>query len=153
MAITGALLQQRGNGQLDPEITSLNRAFARLNVPVSLFIDKRLIRGQVALSRNTMVAGHIPVVLAALRQLGCDLPMPIDYPEPLRPWLRRRVWTSNVREVVHLLDEQSSPPFFVKPIGRHKRFRGCVVQSWSDLHALAGASNNTEVFCSDVVKW
>lgn len=153
LGIKAALVQEAGNGRLERESASVKRYLDELGVSVGLFHPKRLVRGQVPLSRDTLVVGHIPVVLSALEQLGIEPPSPIDYPICLRPWLRRRTWTSSVGEVVQLLQEEVTKPFFVKPLARSKRFRGVVVESWSDLYVLGGASNDTQVHCSNVVTW
>ena len=78
--LRGALLQERGNGRMDPEVRSLADELGRRGIPVEFFLDKRLHRGHVRLHRDVVVAGHIPVVLHALRQLGVEPPPPDDYP-------------------------------------------------------------------------
>jgi len=125
----------------------------RRRIPCQLFLAKHLQRRQLLLQPQILVAGHIPVVLGALRQLGLDPPVPNDYPECLTPWMHRRIWKSTVRDVVRTLQEGVAAPFFAKPIGRHKRFRGHVFESWDDLRALGGASDQMEVVCSEVVNW
>lgn len=149
--IQGALLQESGTGRLEAEISSLAAGLAKLGIPVGYFLEKHLQRRQVKLNKNVLVAGHIPVVLGALGQLGIDPPVPDDYPDCLRPWMRRRVWTSTVGDVVTKLQEGVAAPFFAKPIGRHKRFSGHVFASWDDLRALRGASDQLRVICSEVV--
>jgi hypothetical protein len=151
--VRAALLQERGNGRLDPEVRSLADELGRRGIPVQFFLDKRLHRGHVKLHRDVLVAGHIPVVVHALRQLGVEPPPPDDYPQALRPWLRRRTWNSTVGEVVKRLQEGSGEPFFVKPTAALKRFTGRVVESWNDLQVLANASDDMRVICSDVVQW
>jgi hypothetical protein len=153
MAVRLAWLQQIGNGKLEPEIRSLRDGCKRLGIAVELFHAKALSRGRVPIERDTLVAGHIPVVLAAFRQLGIEPPQPQDYPACLRPFLQRRVWLSTVGEVVRVLHEEQSPPFFAKPLYRHKRFHGAVIASWDDLRALGGVSNQTQVACSEIVSW
>src|SRR4051812_4401698 len=120
--IRSALLQERGNGRLEPEIQSIASSLARRGVPYEFFLEKRLHRNQLPLAPDVLVAGHIPVVSQALRRLGVDVPILDDYPEPLRPWLRRRVWTSTVRGVILRLQSDAGEPIFVKPKGRLKRF-------------------------------
>jgi hypothetical protein len=58
-----------------------------------------------------------------------------------------------VKSVVAQLQEERGLPFFVKPMGRRKRFPGRVVESWGDLTVLAGAADATPVLCSEVVRW
>ncbi len=151
--IRAAFLQQSGNGRLGTEIKSLSAGLARLGIPCTLFLEKQLQRRQLPLEKESLVAGNIPVVLGALRQLGITPPEPDDYPECLRPWLHRRMWKSVVRDVVAKLQEGESPLFFAKPFDKHKRFRGHVFESWDDLRALGGASDGAAVVCSEVVVW
>jgi len=151
--ITAALLQERGNGRLDPEIAAVAAELGRRGVPVRFFLDKHLQRDQLELRPDVLVAGHIPVVIRALRRLGVEPPPPDDYPRPLHPWLRRRVWTSTVGAVVRRLQEGSAEPFFIKPTATLKRFPGRVVQTWNDLQLLANAADSTKVLCSDAVEW
>ena len=66
--IQRALLQELGNGRLEPEIKSLAAGLARRNVPYSFFVEKQLQRRRLSLDPSVLVAGHIPVVLGALRQ-------------------------------------------------------------------------------------
>lgn len=150
--IAAALLQEKGNGRLDSEIASLRRAFEKRGIPTKLFLEKHLLRRRVAFAPETLVAGEIPVVLAALNQLGIEPPAPNDYPDCLTPFLKRRVWTSDVRRIKQRLYDVAAP-CFIKPRGRLKRFTGRVFESWHDLAFLSGAGNDTEVYCSEIVEW
>jgi hypothetical protein len=76
--IRATLLQQSSNGRLEPETKSLSIGLANRRIPCSFFLEKRLARRQVALRRDTLVAGHIPVVLGALRQLGMPSAMALS---------------------------------------------------------------------------
>ena len=151
--IVAALLQQSGNGRLEPEIKSLAMELPRRGVACQFFLEKHLQRRQLELKPTTLVAGHIPVVLGALRQLGVEPPVPNDYPESLRRWLHRRMWTSTVRDVVTKLQHGGHSAFFAKPLAGHKRFRGHVFESWGDLRALGGASDDLRMICSERVRW
>lgn len=151
--IRTALLQELGDGRLMPEIRNLAAGLGRRGVACRFFLDKHLLRGRVPLSRDTLVAGHIPVVVAALRQMEIDPPVPDDYPACLRPWLHRRVWISTVAELVEQLQTDRGLPVFAKPLGRHKRFTGHVFESFDDLRMLGGTSARTAIACSQVVKW
>lgn len=151
--IRAALLQQRGNGRLDPEVRGIADELVRRGIPHELFFEKHLHRRRLALSPDVLVAGHIPTVVAAVRQLGVEPPPPDDYPAALRPWLRRHVWTSTVGAIVQRLQDGRGGPLFVKPAGRLKRFTGRVLESWDDLRYLAGAGDRAPVLCAEVVTW
>jgi ATP-grasp domain, R2K clade family 2 len=151
--ITRAFIQEAGNGRLGPEERDLVNGLGHRNIPVELFTSKRLARRQVPIGRDTLVAGEVPVVLGALRQLGIKPPPDNDYPNCLRHLLYRRVWTGTVRRLKAELFRGAGPPVFAKPSGRRKRFTGRVFNSPSDLIHLEGASSTTSTHCSEVVDW
>ena len=74
--ITAALLQEVGSGRLETEVRSIAGALGRRGVPCQFFVEKQLQRRRFALSPATLAAGHIPVVVGALRQLGVEPPEP-----------------------------------------------------------------------------
>lgn len=85
--------------------------------------------------------------------MGKPVSKPSDYPESLRGYLERKVWTSTVREMRHLLMHDETAPVFVKPMDRVKVFTGQVVSGHWDLHVLAQVSQATRLYCSEVVDW
>jgi hypothetical protein len=95
--IRAAFLEEAGHGRMEPEIRDLLEELRRRGIPADLFTRKRLLRRRLPVTRDTLVAGYIGTVLAALKQLGVEVPEPNDYPQCLRPFLRRRVWQLNVR--------------------------------------------------------
>ncbi len=151
--IERAYIQERGNGQLEPETESLARELAARGLPVELFTAKRISRRSLPLTRHTLVAGDIPVVYGALKQIGVEPPATNDYPASLEPFLRRRMWRSTVGRARDLLYGCGSQPFFAKPADRMKRFTGRVFESPEDARAIASVSGGTAVVCSEVVEW
>jgi ATP-grasp domain, R2K clade family 2 len=138
---------------MEPEMRDLRDALVARGVPVELFTAKRLERRQLPLTRDTLVAGYVPSVLGALKQLGIEAPPTNDYPKCLAPFLHRRMWTSTVRQLTARLLDMSSPPVFAKPVGRRKRFTGHVFHTSGDMLFLERASASTPLVCSDVVTW
>ncbi len=122
-------------------------------VPTTLFTAKQLERRQLPLARDTLVAGYVPSVLGALKQLGLEPPPTNDYPRSLEPFLHRRLWTSTVRQLTEAVYEGAGPPVFAKPLGRKKRFTGHVFRGAEDLLYLERASLSTPLVCSEVVHW
>ncbi len=111
-----ALLQENGNGRMEPEIRSLYEEFKVRQVPVKLFVEKQLFIKKLQLNKNVLVAGYIPVVLNALLQLGIQPPKPNDYPQSLQSFLRRRIWQSTVQDIVRGFSYSYQPisaPIFV----------------------------------------
>jgi ATP-grasp domain, R2K clade family 2 len=151
--IRRAFIQEGGNGRLGPEERDLIAGLEVRGITAELFTKKKLARRQLPLDRRTLVAGEVPVVIGALRQLGIEPPIPNDYPVSLQPLLYRRVWTSTVRRLINDLYEGSGRTVFAKPSDRLKRFTGHVFASSDDVIYLEGASRSTPIFCAEVVDW
>jgi ATP-grasp domain, R2K clade family 2 len=151
--ITRAFIQQAGSGRLGPEERDLISDIGRRSIPVELFTRKRLARRQLPIDRSTLVAGEVPVVLGALRQLGIEPAEDKDYPSCLGHLLYRRIWTGTVGRLKEDLFQDAGPPVFAKPRGRRKRFTGRVFDSPADLIHLEGASAATPIYLSEVVDW
>jgi len=148
-----AFIQEEGHGRMEPEMRDLRDALVERGVPTELFTAKRMERRQLPLARNALVAGYVPTVLGALKQLGIEPPPTNDYPKCLTPFLHRRLWTSTVRQLTAQLYDLSAPPVFAKPGGRRKRFTGHVFRTSDDLMLLERASASTSLLCSEIVRW
>jgi len=146
-----AFLQELGNGRMRPEEEMLRQALLARNVPVTLYTTKRLQRSQLPLGPDCFLAGDGDCVIAALRQLGCKSPLPLDYPEALCHFLRRPVWQSTLGKFIQ--DLECSKPLFVKPAARAKRFSGRLFEGPADLYFLYGTSLREPVWCSTPVNW
>lgn len=152
--IEKAYIQTYGNGKMEPEHRGIQRILESRNIPVTLFTQKKIDRRQLDLSPTCLVAGETSVISKALKQLGVEVPPPNTYPESLKYMLKRSVWESTLKAVLHDLD---SNPFhsgiFVKPKDSAKKFTGCVLNSISDRYLLKGASLQTPVLCAETVQW
>ncbi|MCE9670926.1 ATP-grasp domain-containing protein [Myxococcus stipitatus] len=148
-----AFIQEEAHGRMEPEMRQLLKGLREQGIPTECFTTKRLERRQVPLAPDTLVAGHVPSVLGALKQLGIEPPPTNDYPASLQPFLRRRLWKSTVRRLTADLLDVASPPVFAKPLGRRKRFTGHVFQSADDLLYLERASASTPLLCAEVVRF
>jgi len=151
--IRKAFIQEQGSGRLIPEMKLLNEELARRGIPVSLFTEKRIVRRQLPLDGDSLVAGQMPAVLAAMQQLGIPEPEPDDYPSCLADCLHRRLWTATLGAVEERFLEGRGEPVFIKPASRRKRFTGLVVESPSDFWHCQGTSRRERVWCSEVVRW
>ncbi len=79
-------------------------------------------------NKEDVVVGYVDTVRNRLYDFGIITPE-MDYPKELYPFLKRKVWTSNINTI------NSRPelwPVFVKPI-EDKKFTGIVVRSPKDL--------------------
>ncbi len=150
--IEHAYIQEVGRGRWEPEMGDLAGEFARRGIPVTAFSEKQMLRGQVAVTPRTLVAGWVSVVERALTQLNVELPPPDDYPDALHPFLRRRVWRTTMKSLKADL-ELRGKAVFIKPAERRKRFTGRVVETTADLWGLVGVSRNTPLWCSEVVRF
>jgi len=152
--IEKAYIQTYGNGKMEPEHRGIQAVLEARNIPVTLFTQKKIDRSQLDLSPDCLIAGETSVVSKALKQLRVELPPPNTYPEALKYMLKRHVWESTLKAVLHDLDVN---PFhsgvFVKPRDSAKKFTGCVLNSLSDRYLLKGASLHTPVWCAETVHW
>ncbi|MCP3099712.1 ATP-grasp domain-containing protein [Myxococcus sp. K15C18031901] len=148
-----AFIQEEGHGRMEPEMRQLLEGLHELGIPTECFTPKRLERRQLPLAPDTLVAGHVPSVLGALKQLGLEPPPTNDYPASLQSLLHRRLWRSTVRQLTADLLDTASAPVFAKPLGRRKRFTGHVFQDADDLLYLERAGASTPLLCSTVVRF
>ncbi|HND19764.1 MAG TPA: ATP-grasp domain-containing protein [Acidobacteriota bacterium] len=151
--ITRVFIEEAGQGRMDPEMADLAAEFAARGIPVDLFTEKKLLRRWLPLSRTTLVAGSIPVVVQALKQLKVEIPRPNDYPHSLQPWFKRRIWPGTVGNVLQSAARSWDRPLFIKPRENLKRFTGKVFESESDVWELSRFSKHTPVWCAEVVRW
>ena len=85
-----------------PAADSFYRAwdgFRKRGVRCELFEPKQLEQGELPLSRDTLVAGGVPVVEAALTALGVTVPPADNLPACLAKYRGRKVWTSTWGEL------------------------------------------------------
>lgn len=142
-----ALVQRDGD---IPEMALAHDELRERGVEVTTFLSKHLRQRRVALERECLVVAELDVFELALRQLGVEAPTETCYPEALRPWLLRRVWSSTLGEVERAV--LGGAELFVKPQGRIKRFTGRMVDE-SVIGALAGVSRRQAVWCSELVSF
>lgn len=150
--IERAFVQEEGQGRLLPEMRDARAALSARGIEVTLFLAKRMARRQLPLSRQTLVVADIPTVEAALRQLGIEPPPDESYPEPLRPYMHRRIWASTLGDVEQRCLGGDGETVFVKPRERLKRFTGFVADP-PGLASVGAVSRRTAVWCSEVVRF
>ncbi len=99
------------------------------------------------LTRDDLVVGYIGDVVSALDYLGVPRPAAIDYPESIRYYLGRRVWTDRINNIA---DNPERWPLFIKSVAQ-KGFTGKVVRSPKDFIGIGAQGQPQEIFCSDIV--
>jgi len=82
------------------------------------------------LDQDAVVVAGIGVVHQALKRHGIEPPLPLDYPESLRSFMKRDLQTSTIN---HIASTPSEWGQFVKPKGIAKKFTGRVVKGTNDL--------------------
>jgi hypothetical protein len=100
------------------------------------------------LSREDIVVGWISNVKLALRNLGVEPPVELDYPDSIRSYLGRKVWQTTLHTVYN---DESLWPVFVKPVSG-KQFTGKLITGLKDMIGL-GTQEDRKIWCSDPVKF
>ena len=165
-----AWVEEYGPGLVEPEHQAVERVLQRRGVTVKHYTRKQLMRRQVpALDNAILIAGDHDSMKVALKQLfrlgsgGGSIseservrPVPTtdSYPEALRPFMKRRIWTTRVGSLVRDVScELLTLPIFVKPAGDTKRFTGFVLKSFHDLYNIQHLPPCLAVYVSEVVEW
>ena len=95
-----------------------------------------------------MPVGTVNFCRAAMAHQGLWEPLVSTYPEALRPFLRRHIWTGKALQV-----RASEQRFFVKPLD-HKVFTGFVWPDGGfDQYQFMSQPDDLPVWCSDVVSF
>lgn len=146
-------LQKYDCNKFDREEESLAREFTRRGFEVKPFYGKDILRNRLKITKDDLVAGNITIMHNVFKQLGVEVPETHDYPDVLKPYLKRRVWSGKLNNIIRPIEEGYSNDVFIKPKDRLKRFTGFVVKGMDSLYQLANISKHTEVWASDVVYW
>jgi hypothetical protein len=100
------------------------------------------------LQRDDLVVDFGDEIRLALRALGITPPELPTYPEPLRPFLGRQLWTSTNT----IAARPELWPVFVKPRDESKKFTGVLVRGPRDLIGCGDPQHDTPVWCSEPVR-
>lgn len=101
------------------------------------------------LRREDVVVDFVDESREALEHLGIDLPPVPTYPEALRPFLGRRLWTATIDRIAAAPEQW---PVFVKPRDDSKKFTGVLVRGVGDLVGCGDPAGDTPVWCSEPVR-
>ncbi len=121
--------------------------FALRGFDVRLFTRADL--PNLPLAPDTVVAGNIATVRAALRQIGAPLPPYLLLPRGGAPFLGRASWETTLGEVRTL----AHVPVFIKPLSEGKTFTGHVVSAFRDLLETAVLPDDLPVLAQGVVEF
>ncbi len=102
------------------------------------------------LQPDEVVVGYIGDVCTALLKLGITPPVEVSYPDELQTFLGRKVWRSHVN---YIAKHPELWNIFIKPSTHIKKFVGRLVNSPKDLIGCGDALVDTEIWCSEPVKF
>src|SRR5687768_1845513 len=95
--------------------------FRKRGVPCELFEPTQLRNGQLPLTRETLVAGGVPVVEDAMLAIGMKPPVADNLPQRLERYRGRRVWTTTWDDLRTKYRRTGPPePLWVKSLRRNK---------------------------------
>jgi hypothetical protein len=126
--------------------------FRKKGVRCELFEPRQLREGALPLSRETLVAGGVPVVEEALTALRVAVPLADNLPACLAKYRGRRVWTSTWGELRARYGRSGPPePLWVKSLRRNKGAPSIAVYQADDIESAAGMPDDHEVLVSEYV--
>ena len=126
--------------------------FRKRGIRCELFEPVQVYEQQLPLSRETLVAGGVPVVEAALKSVGVPIPTADHLPACLEKYRGRKTWHSTWRELRAEFRKAGAPPKrFVKPLRKHKSFPAVALFSASDLPDVDDEIDDQEVLVAEYV--
>jgi hypothetical protein len=97
---------------------------------------------------ENILVGGIGNVRKRLQNLNIIRPKKeIDYPEELKPFLKRKIWESSINEVFNKKEWN----IFIKPKTETKLFTGKVINNEMDLLGLMYKEDDIKVWCSELI--
>lgn len=100
---------------------------------------------------SAIVFGGVLTVRNALKRLGIRPPLPLDYPEALRPFFERPISQTTLGQVRKAEGQEGFQPVFIKPIEHAKAFSGHVVRQFKDLIPTAHVPDDYPIWTSPEV--
>lgn len=131
----------------------------RRGVEIQLRTTESVLAKPLPLTTMDLVVGDFDWTKMALKQLGCAMPAPRDYPKCLEHLLHRKIWSSTLGEVRDLLTAQSLGQVFIKPKVDTKAFSAIIEPKDQMLNtlldgipgALDPLAPDMAVHCAEVV--
>jgi ATP-grasp domain, R2K clade family 2 len=102
------------------------------------------------LTPEDVVVGYIETIQTALLRLGIPIPDSINYPDDLTNFLGRKVWRSRIN---YIAKHPELWNIFIKPADSQKKFKGRLLTSAKDLISCGDEFEDTEIWCSEPVKF
>ncbi len=102
------------------------------------------------LTPEDVVVGFIETVHTALLKLAITWPDAVNYPDELSDFLGRKVWRSQIN---YIAKHPELWNVFIKPVASPKKFKGRLLSSIKDLISCGDEFEDTEIWCSEPVKF
>lgn len=126
--------------------------FRKRGVPCELFEPAQLRQGELPLTRETLVAGGVPVVEDAMVAVGMKPPIADNLPKRLEQYRGRRVWTSTWGELRAQYGRTGPPePLWVKSLRRNKGAPSIALYNAEDIESAEDLPDDHEVLVSEYV--
>jgi ATP-grasp domain, R2K clade family 3 len=97
-----------------------------------------------------VVVGYIDEIHFVLNQLGFAIPVEESYPEEIRHFLGRKIWTSTVNTIANNPENWG---VFIKPMNTAKKFTGVHVKGIKDLIGCGDQFEDTPIWVSESVNF
>ena len=124
-----------------------NEGFKNFGFEIEKFVDADEISDK---NPENIIVGGIGNVRKRLQNLNIIREnKEIDYPEELKPFLKRKIWTSSINEIFNKKEWN----IFIKPQTETKLFAGKVIKSEMDLLGLIDEENDIKIWCSELVNF
>lgn len=146
-------LQMHGQNKFEKEEEILANEFIKRGHIILPFYEKDMLRNRIKVTKDDLVAGNITVMHNVFRQLGVEVPATHDYPAIIQPYLKRKVWSGDLQDILGPIYNGTTADIFIKPKSNLKKFTGFIVRGVDDLYQLGNISTHTEVWASEVVCW
>ncbi len=152
MKLKLAFIQAEGGIPASDTFFRAWEGFRKRRVPCELFEPQQLRNGSLPLSRDTLVAGGVPVVEDALKALGISVPPVDNLPACLAKYRGRRVWTSTWGELRARYGKTGpTEPLWVKSLRRNKGAPSIAVFHADDIDGASDLPDEHEVLVSEYV--
>ena len=136
MRIRRVYIKKAGGEIASEPCYSAWRGFSYLGYPLDFFEWDDLSQKCLRLDRRTLVVGGTVAVHMALRQIGVEVPEPLNLPQPLMRFAGRRVWETTLAAIRNENKSGFLAAVFAKPLHKTKAFAGCLLSGSADLERL-----------------
>jgi hypothetical protein len=128
------------------------QGFRKRKVPCELFDAEQVLQRVLPLARDTLVAGGLRVVEAAMAVIGMTVPPADNLPACLAHYRGRKVWPSTWGELRARYGAKGPPePLFVKPLHRNKGFPAVALYDAEDVASASHLPDGHEVLVAEYV--